>query len=301
MARPEPDEWARERDLFSLEPSPPFSRGVENLDEATVETTDFLSNHDSDSEVALIDCWRCGKSVSGELANCPSCRAALTATNSSPMTSAGRRQATGQSRVCDSVVDAPPLIPVLRWFSVLLVASLLSFLAVRGAVGPQDAAVADEGFLLIATAIFTVIQAGLILIAQSRISVPHVEKPGSVCRALTWSLALPSLAVLLTANFGYHAILRDWLGVAAEGLQFNDPGSRAAWFVLVTCFPAVFEELYFRRLALDSLRQVAGLHAAVWVSAVMFGMAHLGQPFSIPSSALRRSLVKVAMPHFRGG
>src|SRR5258708_36568856 len=50
--------------------------------------------------------------------------------------------------------------------------------------------------------------------------------------------------------------------------------------------PALIEELFFRYLALDTLRGVMNVHAAVAVSSVMFGLAHIGVPLSIPMLAL---------------
>ncbi len=45
--------------------------------------------------------------------------------------------------------------------------------------------------------------------------------------------------------------------------------------------PAIFEELFF--LASDlGQRGITGVHAAVFVSSLMFGMQYLGVPLSIP-------------------
>ena len=37
----------------------------------------------------------------------------------------------------------------------------------------------------------------------------------------------------------------------------------------------IIEELFFRYLALGTLRRYLGVHGAVWVSAVMFGVGHV--------------------------
>src|SRR5262249_55571120 len=52
--------------------------------------------------------------------------------------------------------------------------------------------------------------------------------------------------------------------------------------VTVCLMPAVFEELFFRHLALGSLREHIGVHGSVWISSVMFGMAHIGATLSVP-------------------
>jgi len=102
-------------------------------------------------------------------------------------------------------------------------------------------------------------------------------------RLAAWAAAVPLLGLLLLVNHGYHDLLRRVAGlplveddiVAASGLSLR--------LVLAYCVqPAVFEELFFRYLVLDTLRRPAGIHGAVFASAVMFGMAHIGVPLSIP-------------------
>jgi membrane protease YdiL (CAAX protease family) len=44
----------------------------------------------------------------------------------------------------------------------------------------------------------------------------------------------------------------------------------------------IVEELFFRYLVLGHLRTVMGMHGAVWVSSVMFGMAHVHAFGSVP-------------------
>src|SRR5581483_9169148 len=57
----------------------------------------------------------------------------------------------------------------------------------------------------------------------------------------------------------------------------------SSWSVALVCLqPAVVEELFFRYLALGALRTVTGTAAAVLVSSVMFGMAHIFNPLGIP-------------------
>jgi uncharacterized protein len=46
--------------------------------------------------------------------------------------------------------------------------------------------------------------------------------------------------------------------------------------------PAIVEELFFRHLVLGSLRTTLGGHGAVWLSSVMFALAHIGTPISLP-------------------
>jgi membrane protease YdiL (CAAX protease family) len=52
--------------------------------------------------------------------------------------------------------------------------------------------------------------------------------------------------------------------------------------LLMAVQPAIVEELFFRYFALNALRDAAGPHAAVWVSAVMFALAHVYNPLGLP-------------------
>jgi membrane protease YdiL (CAAX protease family) len=53
--------------------------------------------------------------------------------------------------------------------------------------------------------------------------------------------------------------------------------------VVLTCVqPAIVEELFFRYLALGALSRATTMTTAVWVSAVMFAMAHIYNPLGLP-------------------
>ena len=115
--------------------------------------------------------------------------------------------------------------------------------------------------------------------------VPSPKKPRRLVRIACWVSAVPVLVGLLGVNFAYH-----WLVNAGLGLDAGEPNYRvspndwlAVWLVAVHCLqPALLEEFFFRRLALGALRTVSGIHAAVLVSSIMFGVAHIGALFSIP-------------------
>jgi membrane protease YdiL (CAAX protease family) len=98
-----------------------------------------------------------------------------------------------------------------------------------------------------------------------------------------WLAAGPVLLVLLALNLGYHFLLSRFLRVA----PVQDPviahfGLTPLVWLAYCVQPAVVEELFFRYLALGWLRSASGTHAAVLVSSVMFGVAHIGVPLSIP-------------------
>jgi membrane protease YdiL (CAAX protease family) len=99
-------------------------------------------------------------------------------------------------------------------------------------------------------------------------------------RPLTWAVAAPGFLVLLGVNLGYHQLLK-WLVSPyqdANAPQIIDISLKDGWWaVLLVCVqPAVVEELFFRYLLFGHLRPHLGLHGAVWLTAVIFGMAHLG-------------------------
>jgi membrane protease YdiL (CAAX protease family) len=91
------------------------------------------------------------------------------------------------------------------------------------------------------------------------------------------------LFLLLLANFGYHWLLRNFLAFPGQQWEVRAADSSFGWVVLTGCVqPAVVEELFFHYLALGVLRKWTGVHTAVLISAVMFGMAHVFAPLSIP-------------------
>jgi membrane protease YdiL (CAAX protease family) len=108
-----------------------------------------------------------------------------------------------------------------------------------------------------------------------------VWRPSQRTRILTWLSALPVLAGLMAINFGYHALLRDWLHIPLVADELMSQFDLLA-LVVICVQPAFVEEVYFRRLALDTLRGPVSLHGAVWISAVMFGFLHIAVLPSVP-------------------
>jgi CAAX protease family protein len=108
-----------------------------------------------------------------------------------------------------------------------------------------------------------------------------VFRPRKSTQLATLLASLPVFALLLALNIAYGYFLREWL--RPKWLPPHEP-TPWTYFTLVTMIlqPAVIEELFFRYLALGVLRQVTGTHAAVFVSSVMFALAHIYNPFGIP-------------------
>jgi len=96
---------------------------------------------------------------------------------------------------------------------------------------------------------------------------------------LVWILAWPILAVLVALNLGYTKLLRAIFAgysFAEEEyltLGLDDP----FWTIGLFCVTAaLLEELFYRYLLLGHIRPWLGMHSAVWITALIFGMAHLG-------------------------
>lgn len=101
----------------------------------------------------------------------------------------------------------------------------------------------------------------------------------------SWFAAVPGFVLLLGTNVAYCFVLRSLVAQEPDEQQI-DLDLTAGWWgwaILLVCVqPAVIEELFFRHLLLGHLRPHVGRHGAVWVSAVVFGMAHLGNPVGWP-------------------
>ncbi len=104
-------------------------------------------------------------------------------------------------------------------------------------------------------------------------------------RLLTWVSSVPGFCVLLGINLGYH--------FALQALVKKDPNDLKEvielalkdgwWAILLVCVqPAVVEELFFRYVLLGQIRPHLGMHASVWLTAILFGMAHLGNIIGWP-------------------
>ncbi len=217
-------------------------------------------------------CWRCGKSVDAGLPKCPYCAAAV-ASDSPRVQSAAITSVPGNS-----------LFPILVVYGILLALSVVLALAVRVALDrPAGAGPAPKDELT-ATLVMEGIDAVVVLGALAYIRPRGVLPRKSISdKALAWLAFLPVFAGLLAMNFAYHWFLRSIAGVdPVESNVFKDPDLLPGWILAICIQPAIIEELYFRYLALGGLRTVVGMHAAVILSAVMFGMLHLFVPLSIP-------------------
>ncbi len=114
--------------------------------------------------------------------------------------------------------------------------------------------------------------------------------------AWQWTAAVVGIFLVVAVNRGYHTVLRGYLGlVPMRDAIVASTGVTPLVLVSYCLEPALIEEMFFRYLALDTLRSAMSVHAAVVVSSVMFGLAHIGAPLSIPML----TLVGVALGYAR--
>ncbi len=173
-----------------------------------------------------------------------------------------------------------PLGRMLVFYGLMLGLSVVYGLVATVALGndPRDRLLLMVGLETVDTVL--VVTALLTLPRPASVAAPTWPAP------LVWVAGAVALAVTLAVNQAYHAMLRAVIG----GRDLADPLLAAGvtpLVVLAFCVqPAVVEELFFRGVVLDRLRATMNVHLAALVSAVMFGLAHVGAPLSIPMLAL---------------
>lgn len=236
-------------------------------------------------------CWRCAKRVLRAELACPHCRAPR------------RRlvdRGPGPKTVAAPVAAAPSPITavtrVLAFFGVLLLV-----LVVYGAgadkipeEGLTPAAARAHLWSMVGFEAFDAIVVGFAVWLTGR--PPEWRRLSDAPPVWTWTAAVGGIALVLGANLAYHTVLRGFLGLPPA----DDPSVAVTGATPLVLFaycvePGIVEEVFFRYLALDTLRGVMNVHAAVLVSSVMFGLAHIGVPLSIPML----SLVGVALGYAR--
>jgi membrane protease YdiL (CAAX protease family) len=170
------------------------------------------------------------------------------------------------------------------FFGLLLLTSLV-FGALTsfgmGAEAPTLASARRQLHLILGVEILdaALVGAALVMVARPARGAPL----GNLPQPVMWVAAVAGVFLLVAVNGAYHEALRGFLSlkptrdviVAAFGLT--------PLIVIAYCLqPAIVEELFFRHLALDTLRGVMTVHQAVFISSLLFGIAHIGVPLSVP-------------------
>jgi membrane protease YdiL (CAAX protease family) len=217
-------------------------------------------------------CWRCAKTIRRAERQCPHCRA--------PRRRLSDAEA-GARRLPDATA---PMAKVMVFFGLFLLTSLV--FGVLTSFGLQDetpslATAMRQLHLMLGVEIVDAALVGvaLLVVGRRRRWPPLTRIP----QVVLWVAAVIGVFALVAVNGAYHDALRRYLSmepthdaiVAATGLT--------PLVVIAYCLqPAIVEELFFRYLLLDTLRGVMNVHQAVIISSLMFGMAHIGVPLSVP-------------------
>lgn len=270
-----------------VDPGPPGVPPYEVVDDA-VSPYEVGGDVDAADEAAAVDCWRCDHVAPPDPeGRCRKCEARV----AEPRRRQRRtRREPFRAAPARGPHEEHPVIPVVVVFALMLLTSVVwgwVLLSSQGKLTEDDLR-RGTIFVEVADTLLAVIG----LVVAGRVALPARR---SETTALTWAVSVPGLAALLVLNVAYTAAIRELLrfgGGAPPALPID------ATNVLLVCVqPAVVEELFFRYVAFGVLYRATGLHAAVWVTAVMFAAAHLYNPLGMPYLFV----VGVALGYARAG
>lgn len=231
---------------------------------------DFAEAPETSETVAQVECWRCRLSYVASDKACPHC-AATNRHFRGPAASLGVRKET-------------LAVKALFWSYAAILATGVIHAVVLSARFSDVENVTDEigqqvlGQILAVEAIDTLIIVFTMLFCLKHYRSGLGKKSQ---RWWGWALALPMLVACLGLNLLYHHGVREFIGTTSVEKSIYDQWSLLG--VLAICVqPALVEELYFRGFAMGLLGKLVSPRAAVWISAVMFGLVHVSVLLSIP-------------------
>jgi membrane protease YdiL (CAAX protease family) len=278
-------------DHFANRPNPLPSSPGDTVDPAPPHTVD-PAQVPTAVEAEDVACWRCGKRIPVSSLTCPVCRAparhsvpvegvsspgvTIVGAPPAPVSAARQRLHPGSVR--------PPVVTVVYFFLAFLCVSVLEALTAHVLFADARPSEDTNQKLRNLITVCDVINSVLAVLAVWFAAKPPAMPLSVSQRFLGWLAGPPMLLAALLLNLTYHALLNNYLDLPEDWTRDESMvGASVTWLVLAICVqPAIFEELFFRYLTLGHLRSVMGMHAAVWVSSLIFGMAHLGAPLSIP-------------------
>lgn len=253
--------------------------------EAEFSDADFSTSEIAREEVLFIGepgpadlahCWRCGKLIERSTTVCPHC-------------GAWSREADEQRRAEQPQSSDQQVSRALRRISwmfggllgtLILLAWVSRFLLLG--TSPDDIRAQETQFSTML--VFDVITSVFTVVACLLMRPPPVQWwRGWSNAARVWVIGFVLLALVLVLNIAYHDLLSGVLHLQPREEDLNRLKLSPMVLVAVICVqPAIFEELFFRYFVLGHFKGVLTDGTAVVVTAIMFGMSHLGVMASVP-------------------
>ena len=234
------------------------------VDPVPEPAADALASAEQVAEPAppvVITCWRCGLATP-DAVHCDHCHAVLKKEDAVRKKKDERRR-------------NPKVFTLILAYLAMLCTSIVYSVILHGSEYVTEKQ-AEQGLMII-EAIDLVLTLSLFLFLGRRI----MRIPSMRTRILTWLIA-PGVSVgVFFLSHWYVEMLRrrfslDWM--------YTSSHMELDWYhvLSIAVYPAFVEELFFRYFAYGTLRLVTNVHAAVFLSALMFALAHLYNPLGLP-------------------
>lgn len=248
-----------------------------------VDSTDGFDQetHSWEVEATVELCWRCQKSYDCAQQSCPFCHAK----NRSFIVDAESGSDFASARQSSS--SSPAIVKTVWAFAAMALTSL----AVGISSNFTDPNIV-EGTLQWAQHLLILIGVGelastIVVLMSLALITLHVKWPVARRRKTVWAASIPIFGVAIGLNLGYHFVLRTYLQAPLEAVALFEFPELLPWCVLLICVqPAIVEELFFRHVALGAALEVMSKKSAIMISSLLFAMAHLGTPLSMPYLAV---------------
>lgn len=221
-------------------------------------------------------CWRCQKTYDSSQQRCSFCDAK----NRSVCFDDGESPR-------PSSTATPAIVKTVWVFAVLALTSLV-FGIVSEVANPN---VVEGTFewaqqSLIWIGVAELVSTVIVLLSLSWIKL-HVEWPKPRRPKTVWAASIPILGLAIGLNLGFHFVLRNYLQLPVESIALFGFPELLPWCVLLVCIqPAIVEELFFRHVALGASLEVMSVKSGIMISSLLFAMAHVGTPLSMPYLAV---------------
>jgi uncharacterized protein len=248
---------------------------------------DMSSASSSNEDPPLDPCWRCQKPFAADDEMCPYCRAQRVgrAKPANRVRQSGRQKSVARVRRSSSntspIYLGSLLSRTLVAYGLLLVSSIVVGVVIYISVRAGRVLNLNDRLTLMCCASAAVVIIVTIFLATTDIPKTQQQSPAT---GLTWFLAFPALAIVLVINRGSSLWIQDLfaIGKIPNPLANASDVQQILFCVLLTVIPAIIEELFFRRAIFNVFLEFMGCQATVWLTAFLFAMAHIDQPFGMP-------------------